>query len=265
VNAALQMSPHLREVAEWRPRLAVVFGSGLAALPEGARLDAEVDYGALGWPCTTVSGHENRLRLAALQGDGGEVRVALACGRPHRYEGWSDDELERPVRGLAAAGAARLVVTNSCGALRRSSQPGDLVACVEVVDLQSPPAREEPERLMVCTANAARLVATALASGGPARVGVYVSVLGPQYETPAEVEWLACHGDVVGMSAAPEVRAAAAVGVECLLLAAVANPAGAATSHDDVLAAGGLVARCLAAGLLPAAVTRWPDLLGSVV
>jgi purine nucleoside phosphorylase len=86
-------------------------------------------------------------------------------------------------------------------------------------------------------------------------------VCGPQFETPAEVEWLARYGDVVGMSAAPEARAAAASGVECCLLALVANVAAAVDSHEDVLAAGGRLAGLLAAGLTPAVTARWPDLL----
>ncbi len=71
--------------------------------------------------------------------DGRELRLALACGRPHRYEGWSDDELETPVRALAAAGVSRLVLTNSCGALRPEAVVGRAVVCSAVVDLQRPP------------------------------------------------------------------------------------------------------------------------------
>ncbi|NLE22647.1 MAG: purine-nucleoside phosphorylase [Actinobacteria bacterium] len=251
----------LGRVAAWRPHAAAVYGSGLWALPEGARVEDEVPYDALGWPAGAVAGHHYVLRLAAVPAAGGrELRLALACGRPHRYEGWTDAELERPVRDLAATGVRRIVLTNSCGALRPEATVGRAVVCSTVVDLQRPPEDEEPERLRVCGVEEAERVAAALGDRSLPGAGVYVSVAGPQFETPAEVTWLAGYGDVVGMSAAPEARAAAAAGVECCLLALVANVAGAAGSHEDVLAAGARLGRLLVAGLPRALAARWPDL-----
>ena len=265
---------------------AVVFGSGLAGLPPGAEVLDEIGYAALGWPCTAVPGHANVLRLvrltpgkggthggeeAAVQGAG--LRLALACGRPHRYEGWSEQELRAPVAALAAAGVRRFVLTNSCGSLRPAVRPGDVVACREVVDLQAPPP-ERPERLRVCPETECLAVATAVRAvvgAGPTRAtgrgaaaraahtGAYVAVAGPQFETPAEVEWLAGYGDAVGMSAAPEVRAARAAGAECCLLGLVANRAAAIGSHEDVLAVGAVLAEALAAALPAVIAARWPD------
>ncbi len=90
---------------------------------------------------------------------------------------------------------------------------------------------------------------------------MYVAVAGPQFETPAEVAWLARHGDVVGMSGAPEVRAARAAGAACCLLALVVNRAAAVGSHEDVLAFGGRLAGTLAAGLGAVVTARWPGLV----
>jgi purine-nucleoside phosphorylase len=252
----------VRRLAAWRAHAAVVYGSGLSSLPDGAVLEDEVTYAVLGWPSGAVPGHQNVLRLARVPAaDGRELRLALACGRPHRYEGWSDAELETPVRALSAAGVTRLVLTNSCGALRPGAGVGRAVVCAGVIDLQRPPQGAVPVRLPVCADVEALRVAAAL---GPAAVaagaGTYVSVCGPQFETPAEVAWLAGYGDVVGMSAAPEARAAGESGVECCLLALVANVAAAVGSHDDVLAAGGRLARLLASGLARVIVARWPDL-----
>ena len=253
----------LRRVAAWRPQAAAVYGSGLWALPEGARVEDEVPYDALGGPAGSVPGHQNVLRLATAPVAGGrELRLALACGRPHRYEGWDDGELETPVRALAAAGVTRLMLTNSCGALRPGAAVGRAVACSSVVDLQRPPDGDEPECLRLCAGDEAARVAAALGADAGSGAGVYVSVCGPQFETPAEVAWLAGYGDVVGMSAAPEARAAVAGGVECVVLALVANVAAAVGSHDDVLAAGGRLAELLAGGLTRALVARWPDLQG---
>jgi purine-nucleoside phosphorylase len=256
-GAAAGAAVHL---ADWRPHAAAVYGSGLWALPEGARVEDEVPYDALGWPAGDVPGHEYVLRLAAVPVAGGrELRLALACGRPHLYEGWTDAELETPVRALAAAGVTRLLLTNSCGALRPSASPGRAVACSQVVDLQRPPATAEPRRLAVCRGEDASRVAAALGDSGAPGARTYVAVSGPQFETPAEVAWLSRYGDVVGMSAAAEVRAAAATGVECCLLGLVANVAAAVSSHEEVLAASGRLAGLLAAGLIPALLARWPD------
>jgi len=251
----------LGRVATFGPHAAVVFGSGLAALPPEAVVRAELGYEEIGWPCTAVPGHRNVLQLAELTaGVGGGLRLALACGRPHGYEGWPREELERPVRSLAAAGVSRFVLANSCGALRPQVTPGEVVACTAVVDMQAPPPDEAPVGLEVCTAGEARAVAAAVAPA-PARTGVYVAVAGPQFETPAEVAWLASHGDVVGMSAAPEVRAVRAAGGACCLLALVVNRAAAVGSHQDVLAFGGRLAGTLAAGLGAVVTARWPSLV----
>ena len=156
------------------------------------------------------------------------------------------------------------MLTNSCGALRPGAAVGRAVVCAAVVDLQRPPDGEAPEVLRLCAEAEAVRTAEALGEGAAPGAGTYVSVCGPQFETPAEVAWLAGYGDVVGMSAAPEARAAAATGVECCLLALVANVAAAVGSHDDVLAAGGRLAGLLAAGLTRAAFARWPDLQGTL-
>jgi purine-nucleoside phosphorylase len=252
----------LGRIAAWRAHAATVYGSGLWSLPDGAIVEDELPYDVLGWPTGAVAGHHNVLRLARVPAaDGRELRLALACGRPHRYEGWADARLEAPVRSLAAAGVTRLVLTNSCGALRPGAAVGRAVVCAGVVDLQRLPEADTPERLPVCADDDAARVARALGSAAMAGAGTYVSVSGPQFETPAEAAWLARYGDVVGMSAAPEVRAAGESGVECCLLALVANVAAAVGSHEDVLAAGGGLARLLASELAGVLVARWPDLL----
>lgn len=265
--------PARARLERFRAHAAVVYGSGLEALPAGAVVLDELSYEELGWPCTAVAGHANVLRLAEVAAaKGARLRLALACGRPHRYEGWADEELERPVRDLAAAGVARLALTNSSGALRPRVTPGDVVVCPAVVDLQAPPAGVAPERLDVCgraeTAAVATALSRALASGGPpesaaggVRVGDYVAVCGPQFETAAEVHWLSGFGDVVGMSAAPEVRAARDAAAECCLFALVANRAAEVGSHDEVLARGAALARRLSAGLTAALAARWPRLV----
>jgi purine-nucleoside phosphorylase len=257
-------APAHEALAAFGAQAAVVFGSGLEALPEGAVLEAELGYDELGWPRTAVPGHANVLRLVSgVRGGGPPLRLALACGRPHLYEGWPAEELGRPVRELAAAGIGRVALTNSTGSLRPQVEPGDVVVCHTVVDLQRPPLEGGPPHLPVCEGAEARAVAAALAGRGlVARTGGYCAVPGPQFETPAEVGWLAGYADVVGMSAAPEVRAAAAAGASCCLLAVVANRAAEVGSHEEVLERGARAARDLSAGLGAAVAARWPGLSG---
>jgi purine-nucleoside phosphorylase len=215
---------------------AVVFGSGLAAVPDGLDVTMELPYAGLGWPPGGVPGHEGRLLVA---GD-----TLLAFGRSHGYEGLTEAELERPVRDLAAAGVRYLILLCACGALAPGLEAGHVLAVHTVVDLRFP-VEHTPPRLTVCSSAAALSVVAGLAPDLTARAGTYVAVAGPQYETPAEAAWLAGLGDAVGMSAAPEVRAAAAEGMAVRLLAVVTNRAGAALGHDEVLAAGERVRRSL--------------------
>jgi purine nucleoside phosphorylase len=254
-----------RRLAAFGAQAAVVFGSGLESLPAGAVLEDELGYAELDWPCTVVPGHANVLRLVSgVAAGGARLRLALACGRPHFYEGWPAEELGRPVRDLAAAGVTRLALANSTGSLRPSVDPGEVVVCHAVVDLQAPPPSSGPPRLAVCGRARAAAVAAALgAHGVAASSGVYCAVSGPQFETAAEVAWLAGYGEVVGMSAAAEVRASALAAAECLLLAVVANRAAEVGSHEEVLRRGAQGARSLSSGLGVALAARWPGLVSS--
>ncbi len=248
----------------------MIFGSGLAALPAGARVESEASFAALGWPSLGVPGHEPRvLRVALpLEGSaGGEAALGavLVFGRPHAYEGWSEVELERPLTDLAAAGVRRVLLTNASGSLAPGLSLGDVLVATDLVDLQAElgVAAAEPPRLPVCGRPATGRVAAALAPELKARPGSYVAVPGPQYETPAEAAWLARYGDVVGMSTAPEVRAAGRLGVELGLLSVVVNRASAVGSHEDVVAAASRLRDLLATRLAAALVARWPELTAS--
>ena len=217
-----------------RVALAVVSGSGLAVVPESLLVKDEASYASLGWPATGVAGHPNRLLTA--QTPGGR-RVMLAAGRPHVYEGWSEEELARPVEELAGRGARVLVLTCAVGGLTAQAEPGTVCVVESVIDLQTPPLDET----RVLAASAPELTPVALAalqSCLPAFRGRYVAVTGPQYETPAEAAWLATLAEVVGMSGAAELRAAARLDLPVVMLAVVVNQAGRVAAHGDVLAGG---------------------------
>jgi purine-nucleoside phosphorylase len=248
--------------------VAVVFGSGLAAIPDGALIERQFALADFGWPAPAVAGHGSTLVVARLgpstagasrEGGACPVRLALVHGRPHLYEGWSEDELECAVTDLAVWGVRRFLLLNACGGLSEGIGVGEVVVGTELVDLQAPPV-DAPPRLPICGAAAAARVAAALAPGVRARTGVYVAVPGPQYETSAEAAWLAAHGDVVGMSTAPEVRAARRAGAELCLLSLVVNRAAAVGSHEEVLATAARFRGGLGAALEAVLAARWPEL-----
>jgi len=238
---------------------AVILGSGLTLDDSRLAVRERIGYHELGWPVTEVPGHPSMLTLADVRSGGSpadETRapVLIAAGRPHRYEGWSDEELERPARDLVAAGAGRLLLACACGALRPDLRRGDLCMATELVDLQRSPGTE-PERQPLCPPAAAQRAAAAgrkaaqlmkprspdaagAVSPRVLAIGAYAAVTGPHYETPAEAGWLAGMADVVGMSAAPEVRAARSLGAQVRLLAVVTNVSGASLGHGEVLHAG---------------------------
>jgi len=237
--------------------VAIVFGSGLAVVPDGLVVEQQIPYAELGWPVTHVDGHPNRM-LVARRDAPDRQRILLLHGRPHRYEGWTDDELERPIADLARWGVARLVLTNACGALNERAAPGDAVVVEEVVDLQVAPGAEPP-RLAATGGARAAACAGALSPWLRAVTGRYVAVPGPQYETPAEVRWLARFGDVVGMSTAPEVRAALRSGQSLVVVALVVNRAGWAAGHAEVVGTAARIAAGLGKALLPLTDVAWPD------
>jgi purine-nucleoside phosphorylase len=237
----------------FRGQAGIIFGSGLAVVPAGAKVVERLGYADLGWPASAVPGHENALLLATMGGR----RLLLACGRPHLYEGYSRAELSAAVVSLAAWGVRRVILTNAAGGLAAAAAPGTAIVVHEVVDLQQAPAFA-PEILPVCGVRRAGVVCAALAAHLPARTGRYVAVPGPQYETPSEAAWLATFGDAVGMSTAPEVRAAGALGLEMVVLALVVNRAAAVADHEQVLSGHSMFAQGLIRGLPAVLAAAWP-------
>lgn len=183
--------------------------------------------------------------------DGAEV--LLQAGRYHAYEGHSLELVVAPVRILAELGIEILVVTNAAGGIHPSMEPGDLVLLDDHVNVmfRSPlvgPVIDEEQRFSDMSApydpalqEAARRAAADV--GVELARGTYAAVLGPAYETAAEVRMLAKIGaDVVGMSTVPEVITARALGMRCLGFSMVTNKAtgmgGARIAHEDVLQIG---------------------------
>jgi purine-nucleoside phosphorylase len=221
------------------PEIAVVLGSGMGGLTRrltGARRIAydEVPH----FPSTTVVGHQGELVAGSLGG----AALLVQSGRFHLYEGHPAATVALPVRVFAELGVRTLLLTNAAGGIRRSFARGVLMLIADHVNLtfRNPligPALPGEERFPDMSdpydrelRALAREVATKRRIG--LEEGVYIQVLGPSYETPAEIRMAERMGaDAVGMSTAVEVIVARARGLRCLAFSTITNPA-AGTTHE---------------------------------
>jgi purine-nucleoside phosphorylase len=234
-------------IAPRSPRVAIVLGSGLGGLGAEITDAVRVPYAAIpGFPQPTVIGHAGELIAGTLEG----VPVVAQSGRFHLYEGHDAWTAALPVRVFAALGVRTLLVTNAAGGIRRTFLPGTLMLIADHINLsfRNPlvgPVEPGDERFPDMSdpydaelRSLARRVA--VRQSVPLEEGVYVGLLGPSYETKAEIEMLKrLGGDAVGMSTVAEVIAARARGVKCLGLSTITNMAaglgGPTLSHKEVL------------------------------
>jgi purine-nucleoside phosphorylase len=242
--------------------VAVILGSGWAdaAAAVGAA-EAEIPLAALGgFPPPTVPGHSPVVRSVSTGG----VRTLIFLGRVHLYEGHPPATVVHGVRTAIAAGCRVIVLTNAAGGIS-DYRPGEPVLIRDHLNLtgQSPlagPAQAGPSRFTDLTeAYSPRLRKLAREVDPSLAEGVYAGLLGPQYETPAEIRVLRALGaDMVGMSTVLETIAARHLGAEVLGLSLVTNAAaglGPELAHDEVVAAGKAAADRVGA-LLAAIVPR---------
>lgn len=230
-----------------RPRLAIILGSGLGQLADRIERAINIPYADIpGFPRSTVVGHAGRLVAGTV--DGCDV-VALS-GRFHLYEGHSAAVAGLPVRVAYALGARTLFVSNAAGGIRATLRPGDLMLIADHINLmwRNPlvgPVVDGDERFPDMSAPydpelLSMLREVALESGISVQEGVYAAVLGPSYETPAEVRMLRWMGaDAVGMSTIPEVLTARAMGMRVAGVSCITNHAAGMTnqplSHEEVV------------------------------
>jgi purine-nucleoside phosphorylase len=230
-----------------RPRVAIILGSGLGGVADAIRDPVRIPYREVaGFPSSTVVGHAGELIGGTIDG----AAVIALSGRFHLYEGHDAAVAGFPVRVLHALGAATLIVSNAAGGLRESLAPGALLLITDHINLmfRNPllgSVQEGDQRFPDMSAPydaglhaLARRVAAE--QGITLAEGVYAALLGPQYETRAEVKMLAALGaDVVGMSTVPEVIVARALGMRVLGFSCVTNLAcgltAAPITHDEVI------------------------------
>jgi len=214
--------------------IGIVLGSGVGGLADAVQDAIAVPYSTIeGFANTSVVGHRGRLVCGTLGG----CKVAVMQGRVHLYEGHSMPDVVHGVRVLASAGARAVVLTNAAGGLDTSFDVGDLMVIDDHLNFtgQNPLAGMDslelgPRFPDVTHAWAPALRDALLAAGTevgvPIRRGVYVGMLGPSYETPAEVRMLQIvGGHAVGMSTVPEALSLAQLGCPVAGVSVISNAA----------------------------------------
>lgn len=241
-----------------RPEVGVVLGSGLGAFADELTERVDIPYHDIpNWPGSTAVGHAGKLSLGKL----GDLNVAIMAGRAHLYEGYTPLQVTYGVRVLASLGVKAMVFTNAAGGINLELERGGLVLISDHINMQGcnpltgpnddslgPRFPDMSEAYSRQFRDTAKRVAVELCI--PMGEGVYAAMLGPSYETPAEIRYLRTIGaDVVGMSTVPEVIVANHMGIKVLGISCVTNMAAGILqqkiNHEEVLETGDMVRETL--------------------
>jgi len=257
-QSSASMIERIREAASYiqgqtpiRPEIGLILGSGLGVLADEIQDAATISYADIPhFPVSTVEGHAGELLVGTLVGK----PVLLMKGRFHMYEGYGAETVSFPVRVMRALGVRTLVVTNASGGINADFAPGDLMLIRDHINfmfrnpLIGPNDSEIGVRFPdMSEAYSRRLRELARSvgerEGVSLREGVYLGLLGPSYETPAEIRMLRTLGaDAVGMSTVPETIAARHAGIEVLGISCISNMAAGMLdqplSHQEVMETG---------------------------
>lgn len=246
-----QSLKYLQERLPAKPVIALVLGSGLGGFADELTDAIEEPYSAIpGWPRSTAVGHAGKLVFGYI----GEVPIVVLAGRAHLYEGYSPGRVTYAMRVMHLLGVRSVILTNAAGGINLKFDQGALVLVSDHINLQgSNPlvgANEDdfgPRFPDMSEAYSARYRDIAKSVGDDLGIalheGVYAAMLGPSYETPAEIRFLAAVGaDLVGMSTVPEVIVANHMGMKVLAISCVTNMAAGILpqkiSHEEVLETG---------------------------
>eukprot|EP00048_Salpingoeca_helianthica_P014825 m.223746 g.223746 ORF g.223746 m.223746 type:complete len:289 (-) comp16315_c0_seq1:170-1036(-) len=238
----------VRKIApDFRPRLAIILGSGMGGVAEKIDNKTIIHYSTLpGFPVSTVQGHAGELILGTLHG----VPVACLKGRIHLYEGIDPTKLRVPIYTLRLLGCEALFLTSAVGSLRVEVGAGELVALTDHINMQcrnpligpNDPIGVRFPSLLNAYDSTLRGILHEVAKERSVMLhdGVYLAALGPSFETPAEIRAFKIMGaDVVGMSTVPEVILARHCGMRVAAISIVVNLASGLTAdhitHDDTL------------------------------
>lgn len=247
----------IRSQISVQPRIGMILGSGLGGLAESVKNAAVIPYDQLPhWPVSTVIGHQGRLVIGELEGK----QVLVMQGRSHFYEGYSMSQIGFPIRVMQRLGIEILILTNAAGAVHPDFQPGEVMLITDHLNmigmgglnpLRGPNLDELgprfPDMSRVYDRELGEFARqTARKNGIRLQEGVYVSLAGPSFETPADLRFLRMIGaDAVGMSTVPEATVAHHGGTRVLGFSGVTNKANldgsTITTHEEVLEAGEMI------------------------
>ena len=234
-----------------RPRVGLVLGSGLGGFADSLSEASRIPYVKIpAFPRSTAIGHAGQM----VMGKAGSVSVAAMQGRVHLYEGYSAQEVAFPMRVFGRMGIRAVILTNAAGGINLSYQQGALVLVRDHINLQgaNPLVGTNDDRFGVRFPDMTQAYAKdyrEMARGEAGKLGmtlhegVYAGLLGPSYETPAEIAYLRTIGaDLVGMSTVAEVIAARHMAMKVLAISCVTNMAAGILdqplSHEEVMETG---------------------------
>jgi len=254
-----------------RPKIALVLGSGLGAFADEFTSGTKVPYAKIPhFPRSTAIGHAGNLVIGKV----GSIPIAGMQGRVHLYEGYSVNDVAFPIRVFSRMGVKAVILTNAAGGIKREFVQGRLVVISDHINLQgvNPLCGPNDDRFGLrfpdmTAAYDRRFREMAVGEGNRMGIGmyegVYAGLLGPSYETPAEIRYLRTIGaDLVGMSTVPEVIAARHCGIRVLGISCVTNAAAGILdqplNHIEVLETAERV-KGQFIGLLKAVITRIAD------
>ncbi|SEN20886.1 purine-nucleoside phosphorylase [Lihuaxuella thermophila] len=233
---------------EVRPKIGLILGSGLGVLAEEIAQPVHIDYQEIPhFPVSTVEGHAGKLIIGTLENQA----VVTMSGRFHLYEGHDPSSVTFPIRVMKELGVETMLVTNAAGGVNESFAPGDLMLISDHINLmfRNPLIGPNDPELGVRFPDMSeaydphlRQLAKRVAEAEEIhlREGVYAGVLGPSYETPAEIRMIRkMGGDAVGMSTVPEVIVARHAGIRVLGISCITNMAAGILpqplSHEEVM------------------------------
>jgi purine-nucleoside phosphorylase len=231
MNDAIEHSAARLRAGGIAPKIAVLLGSGWGPVAERVQGAVDIPYRELpAFPRLSIGGHAGLVRLGQLGGRD----VAVLAGRQHAYETGEPDGMKGALRTLVAIGVQVLVQTNAAGSLDPAMRPGEVMLITDHLNVaqRSPLFHERGDDRFVDMSSAydpklgAQARAAAAQLGVPLHEGVYAWVMGPQFETPAEIRWLRGIGaHAVGMSTVPETILARHAMMRVLALSLLTNMA----------------------------------------
>ncbi len=249
-----RIADFVRSKSSHHPKVGIILGSGLGALAASVEFATITSYNEIpDWPVSTVIGHQGHLVIGKFEGK----EVIVMQGRVHYYEGYSMGQVVLPVRVLQRLGIEILIVTNAAGAVNPNFTSGDLMLITDHINLigmaglnplRGPNLDEIGTRFPdMSQAYDSTLMGIARKVAADEKIklqeGVYISLAGPSFETPADLRFLRIIGaDAVGMSTVPEVITARHGGTRVLGISGISNKANldgeTITTHEEVLEAG---------------------------